>query len=330
MKKRIISAILAVLFVTAAFASCSASMNDMAAGDVYYPSEDKAEDIYNGGYDEGYDEGYDKDYVEPELGAPESDGSSIGSLDAVTETARKRIQYVTVTMESLEYDTALSEIKMRMAAAGGYIESSSESGKDIKGTGSRRAYLVFRIPAENLDKFAGEIEDVGNVLTLETSTRDVTESYYDIEARLASLESQRDRYMELLSEAKSMDEILILDNALTEVLYQIESYTGTLNKYDSLVAYSTVTLTLTEVIELTEPEPPVVEEPTFGERIKEAFGDSVEAFGDMIEAIVIGIVAVAPFLVIPAFVIVIVIIIIRGKVKKQRRARVPAEIEKGE
>lgn len=323
MKKRIMSATVVLLLMVMLFTSCSAKMNDsMAAGDAYYPS-DKAEDVYAEG-------GYDYEYSEPELDDYVDSDSSIGSLDAVTETSRKRIQYVTVTMESLEYDTALSEVKMRATAAGGYIESSSESGKDIKGTGSRRAYIVFRIPAENLDKFAGEIENVGNVLTLETSTRDVTESYYDIEARLASLESQRDRYMELLSEAKSMDEILIIDNALTDVLYQIESYTGTLNKYDALVAYSTVTLTLSEVIELTEPEPLVVEEPTFCERVKEAFGDSIDAFGDMIEAIVIGVVAAAPFLSIPAVAVVIIIIIVRGKLKKQRRAKKLAEIEKGE
>ncbi len=330
---RIISAASALLLMMTALASCSAGRSDVYENGDSYPSgkEDYVYDEgFGGNYAGDYDDGYkgEADFV-PETEAPEG-GSSLGSLDAVTETARKRIQYVTVTMESLEYDRALSEIKMRATAAGGYIESSSESGKDIKGTGSRRAYLVFRIPAENLDSFAGDIEEVGNVLTLETSTRDVTESYFDIEARLASLESQRDRYMELLSEAKSMDEILIIDNALTDVLYQIESYTGTLNKYDSLVAYSTVTLTLSEVIELTEPEPPVIKEPTFGERIKEAFGDSIEAFGDMIEAIVIGIVAAAPFLVIPAFAIVIIIIAVRGKLRKQRRRRAEAAAEKGE
>lgn len=334
---KITAVIAAPLLMMTAFAACSAGRSDVYEnGDAFAPSgkEDVMYDEdYSGNYGSDYDDGYKgegEDFA-PELEAPESsNGSSIGSLDAVTETARKRIQYVTVTMESLEYDSALSEIKLRATAAGGYIESSSESGKDIKGTGSRRAYLVFRIPAENLDKFAGEIEKVGNVLTLETSTRDVTESYFDIEARLASLESQRDRYMELLSEAESMDEILIIDNALTEVLYQIESYTGTLNKYDSLVAYSTVTLTLSEVIELTEPEPPVIEEPTFGERIKEAFGDSIDAFGDMIEAIVIGVVAAAPFLVIPAIALVIVVIAVRGKLKKQRRAKKLAEVDKGE
>ncbi len=320
MKKRIFIILTAVILIASVLASCSAEqlgVPNKGESDNYYGGA--MDDAVDGDYDYGYEDKPAGDYIE---GAPETEdsGSGVGSLDAVTETARKRIQYVTITMESLEYDKALDEIKDRAAAAGGYIESSNESGKDVYGVGSRSAKLVFRIPADRLDEFSGSIDEVGNVISLLTDTKDVTESYYDIEARLASLEAQRDRYMALLEKADTMDEILIIDNALSNVLYQIESYTGTLNKYDSLVAYSTVTLTLREVIELTEPEPIITEEPTFGERIAEAFSDSINAFVEILEALVIGFVAATPFLIIPAAIIVIIIIVIASKAKRRRRA----------
>ena len=68
-------------------------------------------------------------------------------------------------------------------------------------------------------------------MSSKTDTKDVTDSYFDIEARLASLEIQKERYLELLERAEDMESIVVLTNALTDVLYQIESHTGTLKRY---------------------------------------------------------------------------------------------------
>ncbi len=289
--------------------SCSGGYaNDTASGG----------DSYNG-YKAEYDKEYDMEASE--IGKPGDAGAdygntSLGAADAVVDTSRKLIQYVTVNMETTEYDTAISAIKAKCSEVGGYIESSDEVGGGVYSTGSRRATLTFRIPAEKLSEFTGEVENAGNVLSFVTDSKDVTESYYDIEARLASLETQRDRYMALLEKAETMEEILIIDDALTEVLYEIESYTGTLNKYDALVSYSTVTLTLNEVVKITKEEP---KDPTFGERIAIAFTDSVELFGEMMQGIAIGFVSMIPFLVIPAIIVVIIIF----SITRKRRSKIP-------
>lgn len=263
---------------------------------------------------------YDKsENMSPELEYSKDDGFVSGSLDAstaVTDSARKRIQYVNISMESTEYDSSLTAIKTKCAELGGYIESSNEYGLDSSGRGSRSASITFRIPQENLNAFTSGVETAGNILSFTTDTDDVTESYYDIEARLASLEAQRDRYMALLEKAEKMEDILVIDSALTEVIYEIESYTGTLNKYDALVAYSTVNLNLREVVELTEAEPV---DPTFGERIASAFLDSTESFVEMMQSIVVGVAAAMPFLIVPVIIVVVVIIVIRSNGKKKRK-----------
>lgn len=320
MKKKILAIVLASVAVLTSFASCGSSVNDDS--DMSYAG-DKAEfeeKPGSGGNSALKDEAYssiDGGFTNGELGA----------ADAVSETVRKRIQYVNVSMESTEYDVALNSVKAKCQSLGGYIESSNEYGLDNKGRGSRYATLVFRIPQEKLNEFTDGITSAGNVLSFTTDSDDVTEKYYDIEARLASLEAQRDRYMELLEKAEIMEDILVIDQALSEVIYQIESYTGTLNKYDALVSYSTVTLYINEVVTLTEPEPV---DPTFGERIAEAFKDSLDAFGEIMQNTVIFIVAATPFIIVPAVAVIVLIAVISAKSRKRRKNAVIAEIPSAE
>lgn len=264
---------------------------------------------------EGYDKGEAADIPEAGEMPPYADGDVAGGI-AAGVAERKRIQYVTVEMETLEYERALSELKTRTSAIGGYIESSRETGKSVYGSGSRRAELVLRIPTGELDGFTGNFALLGSVLSQYTTTDDVTDSYFDREARLASLELQRDKYMELLERADSMEYIILLTEQLTQVTYEIELITGTLNKYDSLIAYSVVTVNINEVVELTkEPNP----DPTFGEQIADAFSDSLEAFVLMWQGLVIALAAAFPFLVIPAVIVIVIIVVVRAKSKKRRR-----------
>ncbi len=307
MKKRSFAALLAVIMLVS-LVSCSGASNDAAIGEAYKPGA--------GDYNAGYD-AMDKNESAGNVSKPSEDGvGSLGSLEAVTDTARKRIQYVTVSLESKEYDKTLETVKGRAAAVGGYIETSNERGLGIYGGGSRSANIVFRIPSDKLEEFQGELENAGNLLSVDIRTDDVTEKYYDIEARLASLEAQRDRYMELLEKASSLDEIIVLDNALTDVLYQIESYTGTLNKYDSLTAYSTVTVNLQEVKDLTV----IDEEPeTFGDRIILAFVDSVEMLGNFFEGAVLVIVSVLPWIALPTVIVIVILVCLKKKAKKAKK-----------
>lgn len=296
--KRLMSVIMAAVILLP-LASCSTRDSNYASGDYYdevgYGSEgaNKSESEY-------------------------TDGISDVSLEAVTESTRKLIQYVTISLESTEYDATLTAIKQRASQLGGYVESSNERGNGVYSTGSRYAHIVFRIPSDVLDDFKTDLESTGNVLYVNITSDDVTESYYDIEARLASLEAQRDRYMELMESACSLDEIIFIDEALTEVLYKIESYTGTLNKYDSLVTYSTVTVELQEVKETTA----ITEDPeTFGEKLADSFGRSVASLSEFIENFAIILVSALPWLIMPAVVAVIVVIFVKNKIKRRKAAK---------
>ena len=278
--------------LAAVFAGCSAKGSEDGANADMAPG-------YSGGY------GYNNDNSASAPGKPEDGSPEVGDGEASGIAAgavdRKRIQYVTVDMETLEYDTAAAKLKSMAAEAGGYIDSSRETGLSVSGRGTRRSEFVFRIPTGELDGFTAKVAELGNVLSQYTTTDDVTEKYFDTEARLAALKLERDKYMELLDRADNMDYIISLTNALSEVNYQIELYTGTLNKYDSLIAYSTVTV-----------------------KLANAFSGSLEAFSLMCQTIIIGLTAALPFLIIPAAAVIIVVVIVVRRSKKRRRAALEA------
>lgn len=97
--------------------------------------------------------------------------------------------------------------------------------------------------------------------------------YYDTQARLKTQRTKQDRLLELLAKADTMEGIIALENALSEVEYQIEYLSSTLNRYDSLVNYSTIELNLQEVRKVQEE---VGEANSLGARMGAGFASSLE------------------------------------------------------
>ena len=93
-----------------------------------------------------------------------------------------------------------------------------------------------------------------------------------------------ERLQALLSKAENMEDIIDLENAISETEYQIEQLTGSLRHYDSLVDFATIDVRLREVLRLT-----TVEEapPTFGSRLGNAFTDGLRSFGDFLQGLAI-------------------------------------------
>ena len=65
---------------------------------------------------------------------------------------------------------------------------------------------------------------------------DITNQYVDVEARLESLQAQQERLYELLEQAQDIETVLAIQNQLTEIQYQIESYTAQQRSYDQQVS----------------------------------------------------------------------------------------------
>ena len=168
---------------------------------------------------------------------------------------------------------------------GGYFESSSQRGGSYYNSNAqRRGEYVVRIPAEKYDEFRNGMGELGYVTYCNESTEDVGEQYYDTEARLKTLRTKQDRLLMLLEKAETMEDIITLESALSEVEYEIEQYSSTLNRYDGLISYATFTISVQEVLRVEEQ---AGEADTLWTRMKKGFSSGANDLVDGLQSLLV-------------------------------------------
>ena len=234
---------------------------------------------------------------------------------------RKVIFSSSFSINTKNFTESCAKLDALIAKFGGYIESSRIYSGDEYKYRTRSANYTIRVPASSYFDMINETSSVGTVVDRSDNNRDITDEYFDIEARLSTLETKQDRLLALLAEAKYIDDIISLNNALEETMYQIENLTGSLKKYDSLISYSTVTVSITEVAEIVE-TPPV--NATFGEKVSNALSESWKAVVSFFENVAIFLVASLPMLLpigVVVIAVIIIVTIIKRSVRRKRRAK---------
>ncbi len=247
----------------------------------------------------------EQDYSGQENGADLTGGVDAGSGEKTSpalpvDPNRKLIRSGELEIESLAFEQSLSKLDTLLAKLGGYVETSSIAGtsKTRPGQQLRSAQLTVRVPSEQYDAFLKGSADLGNVLRQTTGAQDVTDSYYDTEARLTSQKMMEQRLLELLSKSETLTDIVSLEQSLADTRYEIEKLTGTLRKWDALVEYSSFTLYIREVVQLTEEDPLKPEPRTLGERLKASFLSSIEDIKDGFSTFLVFLAGALPVLVI--------------------------------
>lgn len=209
--------------------------------------------------------------------ASPSGGSGVqGGAEAssVPDDGHKRIYTGYYDMETLDYPKTIADIEALVGSVDGYIQYSTQGG----GTSStgyynpRYATYILRVPAEAYITVGHGLEGIATVLSSERNVEEVTDAYYDAEARLATLRVQEERLLALMGQATELEAIIQLEQRLSEVRYSIESYQGTLRRLDSQISYSTITVYVREVFEATVIDAVPV---TLGQRIANRFKNTV-------------------------------------------------------
>ncbi|MBQ9847634.1 MAG: DUF4349 domain-containing protein [Clostridia bacterium] len=234
----------------------------------------------------------------------------------------KIIRNVNLRGETKDFDSALESLKSKISEHEGYVEKSSVTGGESLNSNrksSRNAVYTIRIPAEKLDDFLEKTEGMLNIISSSESTTDVTLEYYDIESRMKTLEAKKAALEKMLEQATSLSDIRTIQDDLYEVIADIEAYRSKLNLFDSKVSYSTVELTIIEVVEYTEVKE---EEPSFGERISETFKESWQGFWEFCQDFAVFLVGAMPaILVLLLNGVAVFLIVFFVKRKNKRRAQ---------
>lgn len=149
--------------------------------------------------------------------------------------------YMQIRVDDLE--KAWSRVLDMLSIWGGYASETR------RWTGSNEDLflrMVLRVPSSKFNEVMEEAAGWGFVEEQSSQGRDITQEYYDLEARLNSKKEQEKRYLEILQEARSVDDILRVERELERIRGDIESMEGTLRYYSDRTDMATITLNFKE------------------------------------------------------------------------------------
>ncbi|MCR4618121.1 MAG: DUF4349 domain-containing protein [Lachnospiraceae bacterium] len=337
MKKKFLAGIGIALSMALLLTACGSGnknyVSEMAADSSYYDAGDYSDYEYDYSLDvaeETADESYNGDFgtTSGTQADSVSDSASVSSQNKV-DTNRKLIKTVDLDVETKEFDALVAAIENQVTAYNGYVESQNTwngSRYDYYGNEStysnRNANYTIRVPRENLEAFLNSFSELCNIKNKSESVQDITLSYVDLESHKKALETEEERLLALMEKAEEMYDILTIEDKLTDIRYQMQSMESQLRTYDNKVTYSTVTMYIQEVRELTYDEP---EPETFWDRLTSNFEDSIEALVEGLKNFAIFFVAALPHLLIWGGIIFGIVMAIRGivrfNIKKNRKRR---------
>ncbi len=309
-----IKALALALALCLCLAACGGSHSyEAASSSAHYAAPAAASGNYMA-MDEEMDYAAREDAVEMPAEATALSEGGQGS-GTVPDTARKIVYTGSMELQTKEFDAALEAITRLVAEAGGYIASQETTGRSLTYYGNyyeRRASMTVRVPVAKFDSLMTGVAGVCNVTDRSVWTEDISERYYDTEVHLSTLRLQEERLLDILSKAEKLEDVITLEQELSNVRYEIESLTAQLRRMKDRVDYSTLTLNLQEVVEYSEIETPPA---TFGEKVAEAAKRSARSIRDFFEGLILWIIEELPvtllWLVLLGFILWVVIRVLR-------------------
>ena len=247
---------------------------------------------------------------EPLPGSADFDRPEVEPLDApqaVPAVERMVIRNSDISVDTLYFEETVWELEGIVAAHGGFIESSAQR------LAARRDFdeafwyadFVIRVPVARFDETNREITALGQVTRFTTSSEDVTMLFQNLGSRLNIREEEERRVRMRLDNATSTEDIIALERELMELRLVIDGYRRHMTEIDQLASFSTIRVSLREVIELIEQEEeeeydpyygidPYYDEPDTGffARISGAFRSSVDFSLYVLELFVVFLAAV--------------------------------------
>jgi len=159
---------------------------------------------------------------------------------------RKIIKTADASIEVEKFKEMKPEITKVIQKWQAYISKENEVNNNYKISNT----LEIRVPGENFEKLLDELVSLGKKVDYKKiDANDVTEEYYDIQARMESNKKLEQSYFELLKKAYSMGDILQIQEKLGQIREEIEAKEGRLKHIDDRANYSTVSLFYYELLD---------------------------------------------------------------------------------
>lgn len=236
-----------------------------------------------------------------------TDGQAPEIIEVVTDSDRKLVYRFEYNIETKEYEKSLSDLNLKVKEYGGFVESSSYDNT------SRRLKVIdmtIRIPKENSEDFQASLGQIGGITYQAVSTDDLSKIYADTSNQVEVLQAKEARYIELLDQAESIEDILAIEGQLAEVQAQLKFMNQDLKNIDYDVDYNTFNIHLYEVEKL---DIGVNEKESFSARLANAFSQSLENFTNFVQNFILFFARNLIFIAVLAFIVIVVLWVVKRR-----------------
>lgn len=238
--------------------------------------------------------------------------------DVSTDSAalsRKIIYNATVDLVAERLSTAETALVQLVKAQGGYVAENEVTGSP----GSpRQGSWKVRIPVSRFEPFMAGVTRLGELQKQHVDSQDVSEEYYDLQARLSNKRVEEQRLLDHLRNSTArLQDVLAVEKEVSRVRGEVEQLQGRIRFLSNRTDLATVTVTISEVKEFLP-----ADRTTFSAQVGRTFHESVRLMGDAAKVVILTLVALAPWLAVAAVPGLILWAILR------RRARAAASISR--
>ncbi|MFC4816295.1 MULTISPECIES: DUF4349 domain-containing protein [unclassified Flavobacterium] len=164
--------------------------------------------------------------------------SAAAAVEASPQKASvKIIKTANLSFESSDLNASYENLQKGISKYNAIVQN-DESGKN---DASVYRNLTIRIPNQHFDAFIADIsKGVQHFDRKEISQQDVTEEYIDVESRMKSKKKLEERYLQLLSKANKVSEMLEIEKKLAEIREEVEAKEGQLKYMQNRISMSTI------------------------------------------------------------------------------------------
>lgn len=263
-----------------------------------------------------YEEDYQKDQSQAtESGdqAETSDQAETGDqelVDGTTDANGNKIKLVEeklvyrcqLDIETKNYAEDKENLMKLISEYEGIIQNSNEYDSDdywyssdhVKTRGTKTLNLQVRIPSEKYKEFIGTVGTIGKVKRNSQQVDNISYDYYNTQADIEQLKIQEQRLLEMMEQAYTIEDMITVEDRLSEVQNELSKLQTKLVGLDTDVAYSYVDIELEEVFEYSAAE---VEKPGFFKRLGKEIVDGFKAMIQIFEDIILFVVGAVPRLI---------------------------------
>jgi len=197
-------------------------------------------------------------------GSSSSQGSNSSSGQTSKTPSFSGPQYL---IKSLQVNMLVKDTRQVASELQSWISttdpSSTSAGIDYEQTGDNlySVTMTFSVTSAQYTQIeeylAGYAQQHGGkLLNLHENVQDVTNDYIDSQSRLTNLRGEQQRLLLLLSNTTALNDIIVVEDKLTEVEGQIEDIESHLNALKNQTTFYMVTISLQPMGPVTPPPPP--------------------------------------------------------------------------